>query len=98
MNDQHVCGIRIPFSFINEMKRFIYRITALSVCTAPSTLTKLYDTFITILKDRMIDGSFPNATGVHLEIAMGAKVDGGVGFYRNNLFCIYDLNVRNIDI
>ena len=91
------CLLTISDSFVDKVERFVYGITALRIRTAPPTLAKFYNAFISVLQDWMVNGSLPNATGMHLEVALRTKVNGSWCFYCDDLFRIYDLNVRNKD-
>ena len=80
VDNQHICSIRVALAFINKVERFIGRVKAVRICTAPSSLLKLQDQLIGILQDRMIDRAGLDSSGMHSETADRTEPDPGMRF------------------
>lgn len=85
IDNEHVCCIGGSSPFINETEGFAGFIQAILVGVTLTPLLKDENQRVTILKNRMIDGSFFDTAGVHSK-ATGWTIMGNRWSFKKNGF------------
>ena len=98
IHDQKICGICVSAVFVDKAEGFRGFKQTCGVRTTPPALLEDDDRAVVILKDRVIDLTFPDAPGIHAKVAERAETDGRARFESNGLHVALDGDVRDHDV